>query len=141
MLDPNAATSLSLDAIWELCDELTAAHGTPCRRLCGPGRGRGGPDEHRREPVDGQAIELKERIVSIYEALAALMALVIAALLAACGGGDDEESEDSASSGGEPVEIEFWHGQTRGPAELLQTMIDEFNKTTPTSSSPRTRAG
>jgi alpha-galactosidase len=27
MLDPNAAASLSLDAIWELCDELTAAHG------------------------------------------------------------------------------------------------------------------
>ena len=27
MLDPNAAASLSLGAIWELCDELTAAHG------------------------------------------------------------------------------------------------------------------
>ena len=27
MLDPNAAASLSLDAIAELCDELTAAHG------------------------------------------------------------------------------------------------------------------
>jgi alpha-galactosidase len=27
MLDPNAAASLSLDAIWDLCDELTAAHG------------------------------------------------------------------------------------------------------------------
>jgi alpha-galactosidase len=27
MLDPNAAATLSLDAIWELCDELTAAHG------------------------------------------------------------------------------------------------------------------
>jgi alpha-galactosidase len=27
MVDPNAASSLSLDAIWELCDELTAAHG------------------------------------------------------------------------------------------------------------------
>ncbi len=27
MLDPNAAASLSLDAIWEMCDELTAAHG------------------------------------------------------------------------------------------------------------------
>ncbi len=27
MLDPNAAASLSPDAIWELCDELTAAHG------------------------------------------------------------------------------------------------------------------
>ena len=27
MLDPNAAANLSLDAIWEMCDELTAAHG------------------------------------------------------------------------------------------------------------------
>jgi alpha-galactosidase len=27
MLDPNAGASLSLDAIWELCDELTQAHG------------------------------------------------------------------------------------------------------------------
>jgi alpha-galactosidase len=27
MVDPNAGASLSLDAIWELCDELTAAHG------------------------------------------------------------------------------------------------------------------
>jgi alpha-galactosidase len=27
MLDPNAAASLSLDAIWEMCDALTAAHG------------------------------------------------------------------------------------------------------------------
>ena len=27
MLDPNAAATLSLDAIWALCDELTAAHG------------------------------------------------------------------------------------------------------------------
>jgi alpha-galactosidase len=27
MLDPNAAATLSLDQIWELCDELTQAHG------------------------------------------------------------------------------------------------------------------
>lgn len=27
MLDPNAAATLSLDAIWEMCDEMTAAHG------------------------------------------------------------------------------------------------------------------
>jgi alpha-galactosidase len=27
MLDPNAAATLSLDQIWELCDELTEAHG------------------------------------------------------------------------------------------------------------------
>ena len=27
LLDPNAAATLSPDAIWELCDELTAAHG------------------------------------------------------------------------------------------------------------------
>ncbi len=27
MLDPNAGASLSLEAIWEMCDELTVAHG------------------------------------------------------------------------------------------------------------------
>ncbi len=27
MLDPNAAATLSLDAIWEMCDQMTAAHG------------------------------------------------------------------------------------------------------------------
>ena len=27
MLDPNTAATLTVDAIWELCDELTAAHG------------------------------------------------------------------------------------------------------------------
>ncbi|WP_035855062.1 alpha-glucosidase/alpha-galactosidase [Cryptosporangium arvum] len=27
MVDPNTAATLTLDAIWELCDELTAAHG------------------------------------------------------------------------------------------------------------------
>ena len=49
MLDPNAAASLSLDAIWELCDELTAAHGgRPAGGSAEPGRGRREPDEHRR---------------------------------------------------------------------------------------------
>jgi multiple sugar transport system substrate-binding protein len=64
-------------------------------------------------------------------AFAALVALAAAISLAACGGGDDEQSGDTSASGGEPVEIEFWHGQTQGPAELLQTMIDEFNATHP----------
>jgi multiple sugar transport system substrate-binding protein len=64
------------------------------------------------------------------KALAALMALAAALLLVACGG-DDEEGDDSATSTGEPVEITFWHGQTQGPAELLEQMIDEFNKTHP----------
>jgi alpha-galactosidase len=27
MVDPNTAATLSLDQIWALCDELTAAHG------------------------------------------------------------------------------------------------------------------
>ena len=27
MLDPNAAASLSLEAIWDMCDDLIAAHG------------------------------------------------------------------------------------------------------------------
>ena len=35
LLDPNAAATLSPDAIWELCDELTAAHGELCPRPCG----------------------------------------------------------------------------------------------------------
>ena len=70
--------------------------------------------------------------------IAALAAVTAALLVAACGGGDDggdgggsASSGDSGSSGGEPVEIEFWHGQTQGPAALLQTMIDEFNKSHP----------
>ncbi len=64
--------------------------------------------------------------------LAALVALGVAISIAACGGGDDSQSGDtsaSGDSGGQPVEIEFWHGQTQKPAELLQSMIDEFNRT------------
>ena len=61
--------------------------------------------------------------------------------IAGCGGGDESSDETSASTGGEPVEIEFWHGQTQGPAELLQTMADDFNAPIRTSSSPRTPAG
>ena len=65
--------------------------------------------------------------------LAALVALAAAVSLAACGGGDDERTRRHLRrrSGGEPVEIEFWHGQTQGPAELLQKMIDDFNTTHP----------
>jgi multiple sugar transport system substrate-binding protein len=70
-------------------------------------------------------------VSKLTRALAALVALAAAISLGACGGGDDEESGDTTASGGEPVEIEFWHGQTQGPAELLQEMIDEFNKTHP----------
>ncbi len=62
--------------------------------------------------------------------LAASVAMAAAVLLVACGG-DDEGDDDSAASSGEPVEIEFWHGQTQGPAELLQQMIDEFNQSHP----------
>ena len=69
----------------------------------------------------------------LMRALAALVALGAAISIAACGGGDDSTSGDTSASGGsgEPVEIEFWHGQTQGPAELLQTMIDEFNRSHP----------
>jgi multiple sugar transport system substrate-binding protein len=70
-------------------------------------------------------------VSKLTRALAGLAALAAAISLGACGGGDDEESGDTTASGGEPVEIEFWHGQTQGPAELLQEMIDEFNKTHP----------
>ena len=62
--------------------------------------------------------------------LAAL--ILLGGAIAGCGGDDDSSSDStSASNGGEPVEIEFWHGQTQGPAELLQTMIDDFNSTHP----------
>jgi multiple sugar transport system substrate-binding protein len=64
--------------------------------------------------------------------LAALMVLVAALSIAACGDDDDDsgDGEPSASTG-EAVEIEFWHGQTQGPAELLEQMTEEFNKTHP----------
>jgi multiple sugar transport system substrate-binding protein len=77
-------------------------------------------------------------VSKLTRALAALAAVAAAMFVVGCGGGDDggsgdgsASSGDSASGGGEPVEIEFWHGQTQGPAALLQTMIDEFNKTHP----------
>jgi multiple sugar transport system substrate-binding protein len=71
-------------------------------------------------------------VSKLTRAFAALLALATSISLAACGGDDDSSSGDSSSaSSGEPVEIEFWHGQTQGPAELLQTMIDEFNRTHP----------
>jgi multiple sugar transport system substrate-binding protein len=71
-------------------------------------------------------------VSKLNRAFTVLVALAAAISIGACGGGDDEQSDDSsASSSGEPVEIEFWHGQTQGPAELLQTMIDEFNRTHP----------
>lgn len=28
MVDPNTAATLTVDQIWELCDELTTAHGS-----------------------------------------------------------------------------------------------------------------
>ncbi len=69
------------------------------------------------------------KLTRVLMALAAAVAVVVA--LGACGDGDDEGSSDSAASSGETVEIEFWHGQTQGPAKLLQTMADDFNKTHP----------
>jgi multiple sugar transport system substrate-binding protein len=70
-------------------------------------------------------------VSKLTRALAALLTLSAVIALAACGGDDDDSGGDTAASSGEPVEIEFWHGQTQGPAELLQTMIDEFNQTHP----------
>ena len=57
--------------------------------------------------------------------------VLLGGAIAGCGGGGDSSDDSSASNGGEPVEIEFWHGQTQGPAELLQTMIDDFNSSHP----------
>jgi multiple sugar transport system substrate-binding protein len=70
-------------------------------------------------------------VSKLTRAFAALLALATSISLAACGGSDDSSSDSSSASSGEPVEIEFWHGQTQGPAELLQTMIDEFNRSHP----------
>jgi multiple sugar transport system substrate-binding protein len=67
-------------------------------------------------------------VSKLTRALAALLTLSAAVALAACGG-DDDSGGDTAASSGEPVEITFWHGQTQGPADLLQQMIDEFNNT------------
>jgi multiple sugar transport system substrate-binding protein len=55
--------------------------------------------------------------------LVVLVATMAAAVLAACGSSDDDQSS------GEPVEITWWHGQTQGVADLLQDMIDDFNRT------------
>ena len=60
-----------------------------------------------------------------------LVALAAAALLVGCGGGDDNDDGGTQASKGEPVEIEFWHGQVEGTATLLQQMIDDFNATHP----------
>ena len=57
--------------------------------------------------------------------------VLLGGAIAGCGGGGDSSDDSSASNGGEPVEIEFWHGQTQGPAELLQAMIDDFNSSHP----------
>jgi multiple sugar transport system substrate-binding protein len=70
-------------------------------------------------------------VLKLTRTFAALLALAASIALAACGGGDDSSDDSSSASSGEPVEIEFWHGQTQGPAELLQTMIDEFNRSHP----------
>jgi multiple sugar transport system substrate-binding protein len=75
---------------------------------------------------------MKEERMStnLKSALAVLTLLCAALLLGACGGDDDDDGGGESASG-EPVEITFWHGQTQGPAELLQTMIDEFNAAHP----------
>jgi multiple sugar transport system substrate-binding protein len=70
------------------------------------------------------------RLMRVLVALAALVAVLV---IAACGDDDDDSGggDETAASTGEPVEIMFWHGQTQGPAELLQDMIDEFNQSHP----------
>jgi multiple sugar transport system substrate-binding protein len=59
--------------------------------------------------------------------IATVLALVAVAIgLVAC-----SDDKDDSGSGGGTVEIKFWHGQTQGPAKLLQDMVDEFNRTHP----------
>lgn len=67
--------------------------------------------------------------IGILRPLVLAMAFALAAFVAAGCGGDDGSGDTAAD--GEPVEIEFWHGQTQGVADLLQRMIDDFNKTHP----------
>ena len=58
--------------------------------------------------------------------IATVLALVAVSIgLVAC-----SDDKDEPGSGG-TVEIKFWHGQTQGPAKLLQDMVDEFNRTHP----------
>ena len=73
-----------------------------------------------------------ERIVArLTRLLVVLAALAAAVLLVACGDDDDDGGGGGGGSGGEPVEIKFWHGQTEGVADLMQQMIDDFNKIHP----------
>ena len=59
--------------------------------------------------------------------IATVLALVAVSIgLIAC-----SDDKDDSGSGGGTVEIKFWHGQTQGPAKLLQDMVDEFNHTHP----------
>lgn len=59
--------------------------------------------------------------------IATVLALVAVSIgLIAC-----SDDKDDSGSGGGTVEIKFWHGQTQGPAKLLQDMVDEFNRTHP----------
>jgi len=57
-----------------------------------------------------------------------LAGLLGAAAIAGCGGSGDG-AEERADAG--PVEIEFWHGQTQGVADVLDELIDDFNRTHP----------
>lgn len=36
MVDPNTAATLTVDQIWDLCDELTSAHGDLLPNRCDP---------------------------------------------------------------------------------------------------------
>jgi multiple sugar transport system substrate-binding protein len=68
-------------------------------------------------------------------AAAAIACLAAALLLAACGGGGSSSGGggggSSSGESGKKVEIEWWHGQNNRIAEVLDEMIDEFEKTHP----------
>ncbi|WP_321382581.1 ABC transporter substrate-binding protein [uncultured Enterococcus sp.] len=53
------------------------------------------------------------------------MALVSAGILAACGGGGSSSGGDS----GDAVTLTFWNGFTASDGEILQDIVDDFNKT------------
>src|SRR5262249_1089140 len=105
----------------------------PPRGAQGPRKGGGEHEMTASTPTTrqgGSNPDEEKDMSRLMRMLAAIAALAAAVLVVACGGGDDNGGTSNAG-GGKPVEIEFWHGQTQGPAKLLQQMIDEFNATHP----------
>ena len=111
MVDPNTAATLTVDAIWELCDAMTAAHGDPASALTA---------FHARPRYR----QLRS-VTVIRRRLCIALIAVLAFVLAACGGGGDSES----SSG--PTEIQVWHGYQDTEGKAFKGLVDQYNKDHP----------